>query len=1052
MAVRREQVILDLTDNVTPGLARMAVAAGVADRALKSMGGTSVSSSQDLDKVGVSSKKVGDSAGRAGPAIDKFSDRLRLLTDVAVTLGPALIPLGASTIPVLSAALVGLGAAAGSVGVAIAAFQGVGDGLKALDAYNLEPTVENLQKLQAAQAELGESGTVFVNYLHSLGPEMANLQQIARDGLFPGVEEGIDDLLGRLPLVEQVVNRLSREMGKLAEDAGQSLAGDKWTPFFDYVRTDAAPTLDAFARSTGNVALGLANMLVAFAPVSRDFTGGLEDMTKRFAEWSAGLGENQSFQEFLAYVRQSGPQAVELLGAIAEAFAGLATAAAPVGSVVLPAISGLAKAFAAIAKSPIGPPLYAAAAGMIAFNRAAKMATGVSTKIEASLSRIGIEAATTQQKLAVLGTGGAAAALGLGTLIDVFNEMDSRSRSGEAANATVKSIQDLQDALQYSNVGKYADDLHINLGRLAEDLAKNGAQGEYAARVLDQLGQSSHGAGALLSAEVGHILPFYTDGTSKATDANKDLKNIIDAMGGSLSEEGGLLHGIAVAASAAAASAGDLTTALANLNGWFDKRDAVIAYKDAVLELARGLKDGFNREDLGNLNALGKSILQVASSMAPGQQRDNFLAGARQQLEDLASKAGPDAAAAIEKVIGKLDSEGLTHPKPITLTVEQKRAEEAFAKTRRSMADLDSAKANPEITADDKATHTINGVKFLLRSLDGDTATTYVKTIHTTQTRPGTSVVEPHAAVGNADGGTVPRSGRGYVDRYHYLLADGEEVISNRRGQADRHRALLKKINAGLADGGTAGNSLFDTGRPGDNLHGTFFGQGSVFAPLNQLGPAATSAAEGLKGLKKQLDQQQKAYDKAKSARDGAVSRRDSISGSIQQGLMGGSLWDTSEASKNPWAAGATAGGVANPTAAANARADRARRLVAAINKLKSEGVTGPALLEIIGDGDVERAEMMAALPIADLANFSSAVNDSNAALAAAGLAGGNAIEGDNIRTTNRRLDRLHDDLQEVKHAVNQAEKANDRAQERNADKVTAGVNGAASSGHKRGK
>jgi TP901 family phage tail tape measure protein len=61
-----------------------------------------------------------------------------------------------------------------------------------------------------------------------------------------------------------------------------------------------------------------------------------------------------------------------------------------------------------------------------------------------------------------------------------------------------------------------------------------------------------------------------------------------------------------------------------------------------------------------------------------------------------------------------------------------------------------------------------------------------------------------------ANGATVPKTGRGYRDRHPYLLADGEEVISNRHGQADRHRPLLKAINAGrLADGGTAMGDLF---------------------------------------------------------------------------------------------------------------------------------------------------------------------------------------------------------------------------------------------------
>lgn len=55
-------------------------------------------------------------------------------------------------------------------------------------------------------------------------------------------------------------------------------------------------------------------------------------------------------------------------------------------------------------------------------------------------------------------------------------------------------------------------------------------------------------------------------------------------------------------------------------------------------------------------------------------------------------------------------------------------------------------------------------------------------------------------AAGSADGSTVP-SGGAYRDRYPYLLAPGEEVISNRFGQADRNRPLLKAINAGVDPG-----------------------------------------------------------------------------------------------------------------------------------------------------------------------------------------------------------------------------------------------------------
>jgi hypothetical protein len=69
-----------------------------------------------------------------------------------------------------------------------------------------------------------------------------------------------------------------------------------------------------------------------------------------------------------------------------------------------------------------------------------------------------------------------------------------------------------------------------------------------------------------------------------------------------------------------------------------------------------------------------------------------------------------------------------------------------------------------------------------------------------------------------ADGTTVPKTGLPYADRHHYLLADGEEVVTNRHGEADLNRRVLKAINNGLdlsriplppgyASGGTVGSS-----------------------------------------------------------------------------------------------------------------------------------------------------------------------------------------------------------------------------------------------------
>ena len=132
-------------------------------------------------------------------------------------------------------------------------------------------------------------------------------------------------------------------------------------------------------------------------------------------------------------------------------------------------------------------------------------------------------------KLSLAGVASAGAVLagltftGIGTL----DMMDSAKRAREASDVTVKSVEDLQKALQNSNVGKYASDLGVDVNKLAVDLVTYGKKGEYAAKVQEMLQKQGHGLGAMFRGELGAIVPGYTNKTEKAADANTDLYNIL---------------------------------------------------------------------------------------------------------------------------------------------------------------------------------------------------------------------------------------------------------------------------------------------------------------------------------------------------------------------------------------------------------------------------------------------------------------------------------------------------------------------------------------------
>ncbi len=67
----------------------------------------------------------------------------------------------------------------------------------------------------------------------------------------------------------------------------------------------------------------------------------------------------------------------------------------------------------------------------------------------------------------------------------------------------------------------------------------------------------------------------------------------------------------------------------------------------------------------------------------------------------------------------------------------------------------------------------------------------------------------------NAAGGTIPGQRAPYGDKVLSWLAPGEEVISNRHGQADKHRPLLKAINSGQYQGHADGGTVFNVATSG---------------------------------------------------------------------------------------------------------------------------------------------------------------------------------------------------------------------------------------------
>lgn len=206
---------------------------------------------------------------------------------------------------------------------------------KAIRDDNTE-TTGSVDKLRKALEGLTPAGRTFAEFTFTkLLPAFQGLQDAAASGFLPGLQGALTDALPGLQGLEGFVHQLALTLGDLAREAAAALDSPVWTSFFDYMDRTAGPFLQDLARILGNIATGFAGMLVAFEPVSVAFSNGLDDMARSFANWAAGLKNNDGFQRFLGYIIDVGPRVLDFLGSLVRAVVAIGEGLAPLGEIII---------------------------------------------------------------------------------------------------------------------------------------------------------------------------------------------------------------------------------------------------------------------------------------------------------------------------------------------------------------------------------------------------------------------------------------------------------------------------------------------------------------------------------------------------------------------------------------------------------------------------------------------------------------------------------------------------------------------------------------------
>ena len=671
--------------------------------------------------------------------------------------------------------------------------------------------------------------------------------------------------------------------------------------------------------------IGLSDVRVSQALLSMSASGDLLTDSLR-------LGAD-AFAESTALTDEYAKRSETTAAQVQVAWNNIKDAGIEAGAVLLPVVSNVASVVGDMARAfgELPGPVKSATTGLAGIVAVlggglwftSKVVGGIaSTKL--ALSQLGVQAGTTRAQLTSLAKSGTAVALATGTIVDSMNQWDSMSRSGDVADATVKTFEDLADTLSYSNVGKYADELRINVGRLTEDLAANGSEGEYVQAVLEDLTGASQGFGAMLNAQASGIVPFWTGSAEKAYDARKDLNEIlekgipvVDADSEAMAEGAMTAESFAQKVRENAA-ANNLATDAFTMNAAAAEAqaEALKDSRDAARQSAQSL---FNLGDSLNDSevSLGDWISQMeesAEALANFRRNANEAAdrGLRKGLIKALQEAGEAGALRMGQLANATDEEIARANR--AWKRGQGEVQRYTDKIGGVPRDVDT-----KVTANTgQASAAIDSIAAKAQALSSRNFQLLFTVRQNGRIPAASGPSDPTLGglvPGSADGGSVPKTGLPYADRHLYMLADGEEIISNRHGEADAYRAANGIPPARrLANGGTTGGN-------GDDR-------------------TQRDIARGLKALTASLDRATDAFSDAKADRQAVIS-------AVTSGLMSDPF--AASASSNIFASGATASGIADPNGALRQQNRDAREYEALMDRFTKgkRGLSGAALAEV---------------------------------------------------------------------------------------------------------
>jgi hypothetical protein len=146
---------------------------------------------------------------------------------------------------------------------------------------------------------------------------------------------GIEKIQGLLPKLTPIVKTASGDIRSFLENFNSGTAGTVFKSFGTNLAGLSGGSLTDFLNIIKNITVGFAGILNAFTPMASGVTGGIVQITGKFAEWGATAGSNSGVQKFFDNAKKDAPLLATDLGKIATAATHIAGGLGPLSGIGL---------------------------------------------------------------------------------------------------------------------------------------------------------------------------------------------------------------------------------------------------------------------------------------------------------------------------------------------------------------------------------------------------------------------------------------------------------------------------------------------------------------------------------------------------------------------------------------------------------------------------------------------------------------------------------------------------------------------------------------------